>query len=248
MLQPDCEPIMQTIQSLAHQTQEIDDRIGALETEALQLNSLQFIVSQRKVDRLVRVKHALQDKWNNAMSEFAICRSAHPAHYHFDRDHVLADDFPMEKRSISMGVIAITQTAINAWESGDANGLASCLSDDVVCQGFLPQPVDKKQYIDFMSAVMLAFPDWSFNEHVLDEAPFRESSQRVFYVTRITGTHTNELILPDLPVIPATGTKIALPLRHLEYIVTDNTIKMISADFTPNALEEILAQLGMVLP
>jgi hypothetical protein len=78
MLQPDCEPIMQTIQNLAHQTQEIDDRIGVLETKASQLNPLQYIVSQRKVDRLVRVKHALQDKWNNAMSEFAICRSAHP--------------------------------------------------------------------------------------------------------------------------------------------------------------------------
>ena len=63
MLQPDCEPIMQTIQSLEHQTQEIDDRIGVLETKALQLNSLQYIVSQRKIDRLVRMKHALQDKW-----------------------------------------------------------------------------------------------------------------------------------------------------------------------------------------
>jgi prefoldin subunit 5 len=80
MLQPDCEPIMQTIQSLAQQIQEIDDRIGVLETKALSLNPLQYIVSQQKVDRLVRVKHAFQDKWSNAMSEFAICRSAHPAH------------------------------------------------------------------------------------------------------------------------------------------------------------------------
>jgi len=239
---------MQTIQSLAQQIQEIDYRIGVLEAKALQLNALQYIVSQRKVDRLVRVKHTLQDKWNNAMSEFAICKSADPTYQPFDRDHALADDFPMEKGSISMGVIALVQTAINAWESGDANSLASCLADDVVCKGFLPQPVDKEQYINFMSAVMLAFPDWSFNEHVLDETPFMESSQRVFYVTQITGTHTNELILPDLPVIPATGTKIALPFRHLEYIVTGDTIKTISADFSPNALEEILAQLGMVLP
>ena len=58
-----------------------------LEAEAMQLNPLPYTVSQRQVDHLVRVKHTLQDKWNNAMSELAICRLAHPAHYH--QDHVL---------------------------------------------------------------------------------------------------------------------------------------------------------------
>ena len=80
MLQPDCEPIMQTIQSLAQQIQEIDFRVGVLEAEAMQLNPLPYIVSQRQVDHLVRVKHTLQDKWNNAMNELAICKSAHPAY------------------------------------------------------------------------------------------------------------------------------------------------------------------------
>ena len=89
MVQPDCEPLMQTIQSLTQQIEKIDYRIGALEAEAMQLNPLQYIVSQRKIDALVKVKRALQDKWNNAMTELAICRSAHPAHSHFDRDHVL---------------------------------------------------------------------------------------------------------------------------------------------------------------
>ena len=84
MVQPDCEPITQTIQSLAQQIQEIDFRIGFLEAEALQLNPLQYIVSQREVDRLVRLERVFQDKWNNAMNELAICRSAHPAHPPFD--------------------------------------------------------------------------------------------------------------------------------------------------------------------
>ena len=84
MVQPDCEPLMQTIQSLTQRIEEIDYRIGALEAEAMQLNPLQYIVSQRKIDALVKVKRALQDKWNDALTELAICRSAHPAHYHFD--------------------------------------------------------------------------------------------------------------------------------------------------------------------
>ena len=75
-----------------------------------------------------------------------------------------------------------------------------------------------------------------------------EQGERAFFVTQITGTHTGDLILPDLPIIPPTGTKISLPYRHLEYFVKEETITTIIADFSPNALEEILAQMGMVLP
>ncbi len=72
------------IQSLTEHIREIDDRIGALEAEAMQLQPLQYLVSQRKIDRLVRVKRALQDEWNNAMSKLAICRSVLAAHLYFD--------------------------------------------------------------------------------------------------------------------------------------------------------------------
>jgi len=34
----------------------------------------------------------------------------------------------------------------------------------------------------------------------------------------------------------------------MEYLVTGETITVLMADFSPNALEEILAQMGMVLP
>ncbi len=142
----------------------------------------------------------------------------------------------------------IAQTAIQDWESQDANGLASCLSDDLVCRGFLPQPVDKVQYIAFMKTLMTAFPDWSFNAQVLHEQSITGPSQSVLFIIRITGTHTGDLILPNLPIIPATGTKITFPYRHLEYIVTGDSVSAITADFSPNGLEELLAQLGMVLP
>ncbi len=91
MLQPDCEPLMQTIQSFAQDIEEIDFRIGALEAEAMELNPLQYLVSQRRVDSLLWVKHVRRDKWDNAMSQLAICRSAQPAHHDFDRDHTHPD-------------------------------------------------------------------------------------------------------------------------------------------------------------
>jgi hypothetical protein len=75
-----------------------------------------------------------------------------------------------------------------------------------------------------------------------------ELGERIFFVTQITATHTGDLALPDLPIVPPTGTKISLPYRHLEYFVNEQTITRIIGDFSPTALEEILAQMGMVLP
>src|SRR5690242_13146137 len=147
-----------------------------------------------------------------------------------------------------MNTTDLAKAAIKAWESKDTNSLTSLLSDDFVCRGFLPQPVQKVQYIHFMQAIMTAMPDWSFHEQLLDEGPLTKLGERVFFVTHITATHTDDLILPDLPIIPPTGTKISLPYRHLEYFVKGKAITTITADFSPNALEEILAQMGMVLP
>ena len=147
-----------------------------------------------------------------------------------------------------MRAIDFADAALRAWESKDVDGLTSLLSDDFVCRGFLPQPVQKAQYLGFVQAIMIAMPDWSFHDHFLDEGPVTEQGERAYFVTQITGTHTGDLILPDLPIIPPTGTKIALPYRRLEFFVKEETITTITADFSPNALEEILAQMGMMLP
>ncbi len=147
-----------------------------------------------------------------------------------------------------MSATDIAKAAMQGWMSKDAGSLTSLLSNDFVCRGFLPQAVDKLQFIGFANAIMTAIPDWSFNEHFLHEHPFAEQSQEVLFVTSITGTHTGDLILPDLPIIPATGTKIKFPNRNLEYTITGDTITTITGNFSRNVLEELLAQLGMVLP
>jgi len=147
-----------------------------------------------------------------------------------------------------MRATAIVHDAIQAWEEKDANALASYLSDDVVCKQILPQPIGKAQLLAFMKPITIAFPDWSFNGHVLNEERLSEHSWSVLLVTAVTGKQTGDLILPALPVIPASGTRIALPYRHLEYLVTGNTITAITADFSPSGLEEVLGQMGLELP
>jgi SnoaL-like domain len=137
---------------------------------------------------------------------------------------------------------------MRAWESRDWIVLPSLLSSDFVCRGLLPQPVDKAQFLGFVQAIMAAMPDWSFHDRFLNEGTVTELGERVLFVTQITGTHTGDLILPDLPVIPPTGIRISLPYRHLEYFVKEEAVTTINADFTPSGLEEVLAQMGMVLP
>jgi len=99
-----------------------------------------------------------------------------------------------------------------------------------------------------MQSITTAFPDWSFNGHVLHEASLTEQSWNVLYVTTVTGTHTGDLIVPPLPDIEATGRKIILSYRHLEALVAGDLIAAIDADFSPSGLEEVLAQLGLELP
>jgi hypothetical protein len=143
---------------------------------------------------------------------------------------------------------AIVQNAIKAWEEKDASALASYLSDDVICQQILPQVAGKAQLLSYMNALTTAFPDWSFNGHVLYEEHVTEHTWRVLFVTAVTGTQTGDLILSTLPIIPATGRKIALPNRHMEFFITRDTITAINSDFSPDGLEEVLAQLGLELP
>ena len=64
----------------------------------------------------------------------------------------------------------LANAAMRAWESKDGIVLAALLSDDFVCRGFLPQPVQKAQYLGFMQAIMTAIPDWSFHDQFLEEA------------------------------------------------------------------------------
>lgn len=142
---------------------------------------------------------------------------------------------------------ALTQKALQAWEANDDNILIACLSENLVCRKFLPQSVDRDQLLDFMHAIMHAFPDWSFQASFLNEHSVRDGII-VHFVTQITGTHSDNLVLPELPVILPTNVKITLPARHLNLFVQDGIIVEIDADFSPDCLTEVLAQLGMKLP
>jgi hypothetical protein len=235
--------------------QAIDDQLRALEGEGMNLvHPWAYVVLQRQVDRLATKKRALQDDWDRAMTDLAICRSSQSSPQDprssqsrgrsSARIPLQAD----EEGGPSTPATALVQGAIEAWEEKDASALASYLSDDVICKHLLPQPVGKAQLVAFMQAITTAFPDWSFNGHVLHEESLAEQCWNVLYVTALTGTHTGDLSLPTLPIIPATGRRVIMGPRHLEFLVEGGRITAIDADFSPSGLEEVLTQLGLELP
>ena len=143
-----------------------------------------------------------------------------------------------------MSKIETVNAFSSALESHDFEKAASYLSDDFTLSGPTPQPVGKNEFIAIQSAFMRAIPDWSFNNHDV-----QEQGEKVTGAVQITGTHTQELVVPGMPPIPATGKKISLPEEHLEFTFKGNKIASLASDNVPGGgIPGVLQQLGVQMP
>jgi ketosteroid isomerase-like protein len=254
MSQQPCSHIEAVIQQITQDLLAVDDQLHALEVEGMNLlDPWAYVVLQRQGDPLAKKKRELQDGWNRAMTDLAICRSQSSPQDHHSSPPPQRGEARLSSQAEAGAVpptpaTALVQTSLAAWERKDASALASSLSDDLICRHILPQPVGKAQLIAFMQAIITAFPDWSFNGHVLHEENLVKQCSRVLYVTAITATNTGNLSLPTLPIIAPTGRRVILKPRHLEFLIAGGRIKEIDADFSSSGLEEVLAQLDLVLP
>jgi predicted ester cyclase len=79
-------------------------------------------------------------------------------------------------------------------------------TDDFTFSGPVPEPVDLNGFINVMTALTSGFPDWKFNLRDV-----KETGGNVTCSVQITGTHTKELKVMDLPLVPPTGKKINIP-------------------------------------
>ena len=140
----------------------------------------------------------------------------------------------------------VVQASMRAWENNDAEALAACLTDDFFCVGQMPEKLNNIQFVDYMKSMMRAFPDWKFNEHILNT-----QGDRVEVNVAITGTNTGELVVPGLPPMLPTDKPIALPPRDWEYTIRGDQIAFIATNVfnqPGGSFAGILNQLGMALP
>lgn len=145
-----------------------------------------------------------------------------------------------------MKPVEIVKEFIAALESGGADRAAPFLSDDFSLSGLTPLPMYREQYLDVLRGIMGAFPDWSYNL-----TDVQEEAGVIRATAHVTGTHTGDLVVPvpDLPVVRATGRRIALAGETHLYSVRGSKISTIHVLVVPGGgFQGIYRQLGARLP
>ncbi len=146
-----------------------------------------------------------------------------------------------------MNPVEVVQASIRAWENNDAAALAACLADDFFCVGQMPQRLDKKMFMDYMKAMLRAFPDWKFNSSMVNT----RDNEFVEVSVHITGANTGEIVIPGLPPTLPTGKVIALPEQKWEYDVRGDQIAFLTTNVFGGSgvgFAVLLEALGMELP
>lgn len=142
-----------------------------------------------------------------------------------------------------MNDIIRTALFFNAIETKDYHSLAEMLHPNFIYYGPMPDPFDKKTWLDFQRAVQDAFPDWSYNISKLEK-----KDDAVEATVHITGTHLKELILPlegIKPILP-TGIKIKMPIEHAWIKCENDKIKELKVEKQfHGGFPELLEQLGV---
>ena len=135
----------------------------------------------------------------------------------------------------------VVRAVMNAWESHNVEELDSRFTEDCMFTGMLPEPMNKEEFIHLALATLKAMPDLA-----LHASNFQEEGDRVRVQSAITGRQIRALHLPGMPIIPATGKKIALPVETHEYTVREDQISALAVSPVPGGgIAGLLAQLGV---
>ena len=145
-----------------------------------------------------------------------------------------------------MSAEEITRAIYAAVEARDWDAFASYLSDGMELSGPTPEPISGEQWVELHRILSVAFPDWSFN---LSDVQVTGNVARTTH--QITGTHKGDLDLSSMgmPVIPATGKAVKLPVEHANVTVEGGKVIRVHAEVPAGGgVPGILQQLGVEMP
>jgi len=132
---------------------------------------------------------------------------------------------------------------MHAIEAADYDTAAALLTDDFVFSGPVPEPISGDMWLGLQAKLSDAFPDWSFNVHNV-----HAHGDTVHINVQITGTHNGTLDLSamGMPVVPATGIAVELPVEDVYVTLRGDQVASVEAEPTEGGgVPGILAQLGV---
>jgi len=129
-----------------------------------------------------------------------------------------------------MSNIDVAKAALAAYSAGDGAGIRAVTTEDFTLSGPVPQPLNREQFVALAIGSTTAFPDWNFNAR-----DYREVGTQVLITIQITGTHTGTLaIIPEVPPVPPTGSKITQPVEQLTLTMRDGKIAQLVVTAGPD--------------
>ena len=145
-----------------------------------------------------------------------------------------------------MNAEEITRAIYAAIESGDMDAVGSHLSDDFLFSGPVPEPIGFEPWSGMQKLMLAALPDWSFNL-----SDVRVTGSVAHATHQITGTHTGNLDLSalGLPVVPATGKAVKLPVEQADLTFEGSKVTRLHIEVPADGgVAAILQQLGVEMP
>jgi predicted ester cyclase len=145
-----------------------------------------------------------------------------------------------------MNAIDIVKACLAAIETRQTSKFSDSLTDDMVFDGPVPEPVGKREFVGLQTALVAAIPDWKFNA-----ADFKTNGEQVTATLQITGTQTGELSLPmpGFPKFPASGKRVSLPKEAITFTLKNGKISRLEvAKVAGGGVAGVLTQLGIPMP
>ena len=142
--------------------------------------------------------------------------------------------------------IDVVKKTMESIETGDMETTGIYLSEELVVNGMTPEPLDKNGFIELMTGMLDAVPNWFFNTRDIIER-----GNIVKVTTAIRGTHTGTLRIPVIGVSREEPTRrqFLLPDERFYFSVKSNKIYSIKVDrVRGGGIPGILRQLGIEMP
>ena len=140
---------------------------------------------------------------------------------------------------------------ITALEANETAAATNALTDNFMCQGWTPKPLDKASFLHVIAELKSGIPGLMFRLHNVSEDNDIEQGSIVRANIQLAGYQSDAFSIPELslPPIPQMGKSISLPVEDVAFIVSGEQIARMNIKHIPGGgIEGILNQLGISAP